>query len=295
MSERAERQPFKLHFGPALVDDLAERIRAVYPVFPVNAFRAEVAPRLDPLELKGRVAAIAAGLRQQLPSDYPTALGILLQILGPPLRESEGMFVDSWYLMPVATFVEQYGLDHPAASLAAMHTITQRHTAEFAIRPFLLRHPEATLAALRDWVHDESFHVRRLVSEGTRGRLPWGANLPAFIADPTPVLALLEALRDDPSAYVRRSVANNLNGIARDHPELLIRTLRRWRENASPERLRLIQHALRTLVKAGHPEALALLGAAAPQIELLAFSVAPERLRIGEAVIISARIEVSHI
>jgi len=283
----AEPQPFKAYVGPPLVKDLAQRLLAVHPAFPAAAFIAEVTPQLDPLELKGRVAVIAAGLRRHLPPDYPEAVGLLLAILGPPHTEAEGMFTDGWFLMPVAAFVEHYGLEHLDESLQAMHAITQRHTAEFAIRPFLLRYPAQTPAALRVWAHDPSFHVRRLVSEGTRPRLPWAAHLPAFIADPALVLALLETLKDDPSAYVRKSVANNLNDIAKDHPELVLTTLARWKQAASDERQWIIRHALRTLVKQGHPEALRLLGAEAPEVELVALELSPATLRIGETLTIA--------
>lgn len=283
----AEPQPFKAHVGPTLVEDLAQRIVAVHPTFPAAAFIAEVVPQLDPLELKGRVAAIAAGLRRHLPPDYPAAVRLLLALLGPPPAEAEGMFGDGWLLWPIAAFVEHYGLEHLDESLQAMHAITQRHTAEFAIRPFLLRYPEQTLATLQRWAHDPSFHVRRLVSEGTRPRLPWATRLPAFLADPTPVLELLEVLKDDPSAYVRKSVANNLNDIAKDHPELVLATLARWQQGASAERQWIIRHALRTLVKQGHPEALRLLGAEAPQVELVALALTPAALRIGETLTIA--------
>jgi 3-methyladenine DNA glycosylase AlkC len=197
------------------------------------------------------------------------------------------MFTDGWYLMPVAAFVEHYGLEHLDVSLDAMHAITQRHTAEFAIRLFLLRYPEQTLSKLRVWAHDPSFHVRRLVSEGTRPRLPWAARLPALLADPSPVIELLEALKDDPSAYVRKSVANNLNDIAKDHPELVLATLARWQQGASDERRWIIRHVLRMLVKQGHPEALRLLGADAPEVELVSLELTPAALRIGETATIA--------
>jgi 3-methyladenine DNA glycosylase AlkC len=286
-SVSSEPQPFKAYFGPPLIEDLAQRLLAVYPAFSAAAFVAEVTPQLAPLELKARVAAIAAGLRRHLPPDYPAAVALLVAILDPPHGEAEGMFTDGWYLMPVAAFVEHYGLEHLDVSLDAMHAITQRHTAEFAIRPFLLRYPEQTLATLRAWTRDPSFHVRRLVSEGTRPRLPWAARLPAFLADPAPVLELLESLKDDPSAYVRKSVANNLNDIAKDHPELVLATLTRWRQGASDTRWWVIRHALRTLVKQGHPEALRLLGAEAPEVELVALELTPASLRIGESLSIA--------
>ncbi|MCU0492088.1 MAG: DNA alkylation repair protein [Chloroflexaceae bacterium] len=283
----SESQPFKNFYGVELAENLAERISAIHAAFPAVPFVAQVAAGVGPLELKGRIALISAALRQHLPADYPTALAILLNILGPPLASDEGMFNHGYHLGPVAYFVEAYGLAHPNESLAAIHAITQRYTGEFAIRPFLVQHPEQTLAALQRWVHDESFHVRRMVSEGSRTRLPWASRLPAFVADPTPVLALLEQLRDDPSLYVRKSVANNLNDIAKDHPELVLATLARWSEGAPEERRWLIKHALRVLVKQGHPEALRLVGAGAAQVQLVALQVEPPQLAIGDTLTIT--------
>ncbi|NTU80713.1 MAG: DNA alkylation repair protein [Chloroflexales bacterium] len=283
----AEPQPFKASVGPQLVEELALRLLAIHTAFPATQFIAEVTPQLEPLELKGRIATIAAGLRRHLPPDYPAAMRLLLALLDAPPTDAEGMFSDGWLLWPIAAFVEHYGLEHLDESLQAMHAITQRHTAEFAIRPFLLRYPEQILATLQRWAHDPSFHVRRLVSEGTRPRLPWAARLPTFLADPAPVLALLEVLKDDPSDYVRKSVANNLNDIAKDHPELVLATLARWQQGAGDERQWIIRHALRTLVKQGHPEALRLLGAEAPEVELIALELTPATLRIGETLTIA--------
>ncbi len=276
-------------FGLPLAITLAERIGAVAPAFPAKAFLHRMAELLPPLELKQRVAAMAAALRASLPDPYPEALAIIVAALGPVPEERAAMFADTWYAWPLATFVEQYGLEHPHESLAALHAITQRSTAEFAIRPFILRYPELTLSTLDIWADAPSFHVRRLVSEGTRPRLPWAPRLPPFIADPTPVLELLERLRDDPSAYVRRSVANNLNDIAKDHPERVLATAQRWMHAAPPDRERLVRHALRTLVKQGHPTALELLGATqGAAVALEALTATPERLPIGGRVQISA-------
>ncbi len=120
--------------------------------------------------------------------------------------------------------------------MEAQYELTKRFTAEFSIRPFLERHPEATYARLEKWAHDADVHVRRLVSEGTRPRLPWGSRLRAFQKDPRPRLRLLELLKDDPELYVRRSVANNLNDIGKDHPDVLVKTCARWSKGATPER-----------------------------------------------------------
>ncbi|NJN55833.1 MAG: hypothetical protein HC804_14460 [Anaerolineae bacterium] len=179
-------------------------------------------------------------------------------------------------------FVELYGLEHFEIAMQGMCEITKRHTAEFAIRPYLIRYPERTLAVLHGWTEHENPHVRRLVSEGTRPRLPWGMRLHQFIADPRPTLALLEKLKDDPSDYVRRSVANHLNDITKDNPELALQTLARWQENRTPERQWITRHALRSMVKAGDPAALQLLGYAPAQVSVPQLTLTPTTLAFGD-------------
>lgn len=274
----SEPQNFKYYFNRDMVQGIASQLQTAYPDFNQASFLEQVMTELDALELKARVNLIAKAMRDHLPSDYPTALTIAESMLGEPTAYFDGMFNSGWRLMVLAAFVEHYGLDHLEESLAAMYKITQQHTAEFTIRPYLQRHQEAVLARLQAWVHDPSEHVRRLVSEGTRTRLPWSARLPQFIADPTPVLALLEQLRDDPSLYVRRSVANNLNDIAKDHPDLVIATLQRWSQGASEERQWIVRHTLRSLVKQGHRDALALMGVSPANIELLNLTLDPDPL-----------------
>lgn len=280
----SELQPFKNYYNEEMAWRLGGMVAQVYPAFDTGGFVAQVRPQLPPLELKERVAVFSQALHDHLPADYPQAVEILLAILGPTLHEEEGMFNDGWYMMPLAHFVEVYGLEHFDISVRAMKEITQRHSSEFTIRPFLVRYPDAMLAVLQEWAHDENFHVRRLVSEGTRPRLPWGMRLHQFVKDPTPTLALLEQIKDDPSEYVRRSVANHLNDITKDHPDMVLTTLRRWHEGASPERLWIIRHALRSLVKAGHPQALALLGYGEARVSLVDFRLEPVEVRLGEAV-----------
>jgi 3-methyladenine DNA glycosylase AlkC len=172
--------------------------------------------------------------------------------------------------------------------MRAQHALTQRFTAEFSIRPFLMQHEAATLMRLRQWTQDPSEHVRRLVSEGTRPRLPWAPRLPAFQKDPTPVLALLELLKDDPALYVRRSVANNLNDIGKDHPEVLTGTTYQWLQNASEERQWIVRHALRTAIKRGEPGALAVLGfGAQADVAVRGAQITPTRAAIGEKVVLA--------
>ena len=190
--------------------------------------------------------------------------------------------------LPHVMFVARHGLDHFEESMRAQYELTQRFSAEFSIRAFLERHPQETLARLARWANDPNEHVRRLVSEGTRPRLPWAPRLRDFQRDPRPVIALLEKLKDDPSLYVRRSVANNLNDIGKDHPELLFETARAWMRDASPERRWVVSHALRSAVKRGEVGALEVLGyTGSAKLVVERFSVLPAVVRIGESVTVS--------
>ncbi|CAM5434461.1 hypothetical protein GCM10010329_52650 [Streptomyces spiroverticillatus] len=274
----------KRYFDGAGARRLGELVHAVHPAFDLEGYVAEAESRVAELELKDRVRVLAEGLRSRLPGPYPEAVAVLVALLGDELAEGEGMFNASWHLMPVARFVEEYGLDHPTVSLDALHEITRRHTGEFAVRPFVERHPGLTMKYVADWAHSPSHHVRRLASEGIRPRLPWARTLTGFVADPRPVLDVLEVLRSDPSPYVRTSVANNLNDIARDHPGLVLATARRWAEESpTPETAWTVRHGLRTLVKKGDQQALALLGATGgeharvPQLDL-----SPLDLTVGQ-------------
>ncbi len=264
-----------------LVEQIADRIMVVHPAFDGDGFVTAVAAELESLELKQRFNWVADKLREYLPDDYPAALAILLRILD----DADGRFkpiADAGFrLLPIPTFVYRHGLDHLEASLDAMVVITRHTSCEGAIRPFITQYPQATLARMHQWALDENEHVRRLVSEGSRPRLPWWPQLTNLIADPTPSLALLERLKDDPSLYVRRSVANHLNDIGKDHPELLLARMEAWSKGASDERLWLINHALRTLVKRGDARALAILGYGPAAVELRDLTLDPAILQFG--------------
>jgi 3-methyladenine DNA glycosylase AlkC len=250
-------EPLKNLFGMEIAQGIGAEILRVHPGFDTRSFCREVKQGYEPLNLMARGRHIAQALRRHLPDDYPKALRILLASLGP--RPTGGSMAVFFY-MPHTQFVSEFGLDHLEASLEAQYHLTQRFTAEFSIRPFLVHHPRETLKRLRTWAVDPDMHVRRLVSEGTRPRLPWGMRLKAFQKDPTPVLPFLERLKDDPEPYVRRSVANHLNDIGKDHPRLLAEIAERWLKGATPERRWVVGHALRSAVKRGDPGALRVLG-----------------------------------
>ena len=253
-------EPLKDSFGRDVPRRIAGMISSVRPAFPSRAFVRDALAGYDDLELTPRAWQIARALRKHLPQDYDEAIGVLLASLGPPIVEAELTGMGVFVYLPHVFFVAEYGLDDFDTSMRAQYELTQRFTAEFSIRAFLDREPERTLAVLRAWAADPSPHVRRLVSEGTRPRLPWAPRLRRFQEDPRPVLELLELLKDDPELLVRRSVANNLNDIGKDHSDLLVETCRRWAVDATEERSWVIGHALRSAVKRGDLGALEVLG-----------------------------------
>ncbi len=253
-------EPLKNQFGADIPRRIGQMLASVDPSFDTDGFVAGALEGYDELELTPRAWQIARSLRPFLPDELPDALELIVRSLGPEIEGTDLKGMDGFLYLPFVFFVAEFGLDDLETSLRAQYELTKRFTAEFSIRPFLVRYPHETLARLRRWATDPNVHVRRLVSEGTRPRLPWAPRLSIFIDDPEPVIALLELLKDDPEEYVRRSVANNLNDIAKDHPERVVSVAAAWWDGASPARRRLIQHGLRSLVKQGHPEALAVLG-----------------------------------
>jgi 3-methyladenine DNA glycosylase AlkC len=282
----------KHHFSPAVVREIASDLRRVSPDFPARRFVADACAGLEELELMDRGRHVAAALARALPADFGAASRVLVASLGPELARTKDFGMAVFRYLPHTLYVAEHGLSHFEAAMAAQHALTRRFSAEFSIRAFLLREPERTLAVLRDWTRDPSEHVRRLVSEGTRPRLPWATRLPAFQRDPRPVLALLERLKDDPSEYVRRSVANNLNDIGKDHPDVLKDVAARWIRRAPPARRALVRHALRSLVKAGDRRALDVLGYGRATALRVTGGPAPRRVRIGEAA--RLRVEVAN-
>jgi 3-methyladenine DNA glycosylase AlkC len=277
----------KTFFSPALVRRLAGDICRAHAAFPERSFVRQACRGLDALELLDRGRHIAKALERCLPQDYPAAIKVLLDSLGPehPSDELIGAGMAPFFYLPHTLFVAERGLDHFELSMQAQYELTKRFSAEASIRPYIAKDPERAFAVLHQWTTDRNAHVRRLVSEGTRLRLPWAARVPWLDANPERVLELLERLKDDPTTLVRRSVANNLNDLGKVRPGLLAQTCESWLKVASAERRTLIEHALRSAVKRGEPYALALLGyggKAAVSLESVAFD--PPRVAIGARV-----------
>ena len=284
-------EPLKNRFDPEVPRTIARMISAVYPRFDEKAFVRSALDGYEALELMPRGRKIAHELRRFMPDDYEHAIEILLNSLDQHQGRTAVQGMGGFLFLPHVFFVAEYGLDHFEASMRAQYALTQRFTAEFSIRRYLERHQAATLARLAEWTTDPSEDVRRLVSEGTRPRLPWAPRLRAFQADPRPVLALLERVKDDASLYVRRSVANNLNDIGKDHPALLVETAQRWLVDATEERRWIIRHALRSAVKRGESGALEVLGFGhVPRVAVEKVRIIPQRPAIGSSVTITCEI-----
>lgn len=277
----------KSFFSKALVERLADDVAGAHPAFPRAAFVKDAGSGLSPLELLDRGRHIARALARHLPPAYPEAVEVLLRSLGPELEGDEnlGAGMAPFFYYPHTVFVAERGLDHFDLSMRAQRELTKRFSAEASIRPYLERFPDRTHRVLARWAGDPNPHVRRLVSEGTRLRLPWAIRVDWLDENPERVLELLERLKDDPSSMVRRSVANNLNDLGKVRPELLHRTCEEWLGGASPGRRALVEHALRGAVKRGDPEALRLLGfGAEPRVALEGVRFEPARVAIGGTV-----------
>lgn len=291
-------EPLKYLLNDTVPPRIASMVRRAWRKFDTTAFLQQVEPGYESLELMARGQRIAQALQAHLPQDVPRALSVLVDSMDPSMGIDAAGEPDAgdrpysaFLYLPHSIYIGTHGLPHFEAAMAAQHALTQRFTAEFSIRPYLLHHQGATLARLRDWAQDDNAHVRRLVSEGTRPRLPWAPRLPAFQNNPQLALPLLDALKDDPSSYVRRSVANHLGDIAKDHPDLAVGTARTWLLGAPAPREALVRHGLRFLIKRGDAGALDALGVGhAVALDVQAARVVPARARIGGKVRIEAEL-----
>lgn len=280
--------PFKNNFSRELVCCIANQLEKHLHPFNKAIFVNTIAPRLDNLELKERSQLIADELHSVLPAGLKERYPILLAMLHPDedtnsTLQSDENGIRGWGIMPLSAVVGQYGLEDFDASLALLKEMTKRFSSEFDIRYFLLADQERTLTIMSAWLQDSNRHVRRLVSEGTRPRLPWAMQLPQLVGDPSPALPLLKALRDDEEEYVRRSVANHLNDISKDHPDLVAQLAKDWMQPENPQREKLLRHGCRTLIKQGHPLALEAFGYFPPKLSLEKLVVKTPVLVLGNA------------
>ena len=284
-------EPFKNLVDPALVRAAVPALQRAWPAFDGERFASLACDGLEALELKARAMHVCTALEATLPADFAAAADVIEAALAPaepadsptPPQDPAGG-LRGWILWPVGEYIARHGQEQPQRALAALHALTQRFTAEFAIRPFIERHPALVFTTLQGWATDPSAHVRRLVSEGSRPRLPWGLRLQSLVQDPSPTLPLLAALQDDPSDYVRRSVANHLNDIAKDHPQVVVDWLRTHLPGAPAPRRALLRHASRTLVKQGHPGVMKAWGLGSAWRGEAVLTLTPRRVKLGDGI-----------
>ncbi|HMP31290.1 MAG TPA: DNA alkylation repair protein, partial [Saprospiraceae bacterium] len=250
-------------FNEAKVMALGQEILHNYPAFELELFIRNVVDRFPALELKERITWISSNLRQFLPPNFREATSIIIAALPDPLDEtkSDNDFGDFIHA-PYSEFVARYGCTSEDLffSLEALKEITKRFSAEYAIRKFINAFPTTTMEVIKGWCYDDNYHVRRLCSEGTRAKLPWGQKIDIH---PLSTLEILDILHADNTRFVTRSVANHLNDLAKSHPQDIIDRLEKWMnvQKQSPSEIQfIVKHSLRNLVKDGHPRALSMLG-----------------------------------
>ena len=292
-------EPFKNWLNETVIVGMADHFKRNYPAFKNEQFIADATDGLVSLELKQRSDRITNMMIKYLPTEYQKTSEIILASLGTPLGDnlSSGTVdehgISGWAVMPMTHYVGLQGHGHFDLSMTLLKEMTKCSSSEFDIRYFLIASPDKTLSVLNTWAEDNNQHVRRLVSEGSRPRLPWAMRLPQFIENPQPVIELLEKLKDDKKEYVRRSVANNLNDIAKDHPDLVADIAGKWMIDASVERQKLIRHACRTLVKNGHKQTLKVLGFNSPSISNTTIELSTHKVIFGEALCFTVSLESS--
>ncbi len=264
-----------IFFANAFIEQLGHAVRQAYPDFDQEKFtRLVYDDTWAAKELKEKMHHVTRCLRATLPHDYPKALEILVKV-APAFSGFDSLVFSD--------YVECYGLDEWDLSMPALALFTQQCTSEYAVRPFLAKDPERAMAYMSTWAEDKNPHLRRLASEGCRPRLPWGMALPAFKKDPSLILPILEKLKADESDYVRKSVANNLNDISKDHPDLMLDICERW-YGANKNTDWIVKHACRGLLKAGHERALRLFGfAGRTALSVANLTLDKQALSIGEA------------
>ncbi len=268
---------FKDNYNGAYTNDLALYLSQLTTSFN-PAYLEETKTFLPDLEMRDRVNIISDALYngfEDLEND------VISKILIELAFKDEGGW-RGFFIWPIISVFERHFVKDFELAMKAFYAITPLFTAEFAIRPFILHYPEDVFNRLAQWACDDNEHVRRLASEGIRTKLPWGCKVPYLNENPQKILAILDKLKEDESLYVRRSVANNLNDLAKDYPELVFDFLENWKTDTK-ERKWLVKHALRTLVKKGEPRALALIGVDT-QFNVVASAVhlSQNKLNLGE-------------
>lgn len=285
MSDADNSPLMKDGLGVQAVKRIAKCVALVVPGFNAKAFQKDAERGLDELELKARVHHLIAVLHRHYDLPFKKLSQHLQNLPDVWDRGSAADNKAGFAAWPLIDYVAAHGLQHPKEALQTLEKLTPMFSAEFAIRPFIQQHPDLTYATLLQWCDHPSEHVRRLASEGARPRLPWGMRLPQFINNPEPLRAILEKLKSDPSLYVRRSVANNLNDISKDNADWMVDLCSSWLGDQHEHTHWIVKHALRSLVKAGDVRVFPLLGyAATPNVTVNEMQLDKQQIAVGETI-----------
>lgn len=265
---------FKDRFSESFLQHFVDVIQKQTSAFDAKLFFQQIYDdHWHELAFKQRIRHISKAVTVALPLPYPQAIDVLIQI-APSCRGVEYLFFPD--------YVELNGLNDWEVSMQALEVFTIYSSAEFAVRPFIMQDPERMLQQMDGWIVSDNEHLRRLASEGFRPRLPWASQLPVFIQDPSPTIQRLEVLQNDPALYVRKSVANHLNDIAKDHPERVAELAAKW-YGQHPHTDWIVRHGCRTLLKQDHPAILQLFGyVASEHVHIQQLQVHPEIVKMGE-------------
>ena len=274
-------EPLKYTYNKTFINSLSNAIKQVYPKFDVLLFNNTIFDNnWDNLELKQRMRHITLSLKEQLPVDYKLMVKIILDLIKVLKKTDVNEQGFEWMFLP--EFIELYGLKDFNTSVKAFEICTQFVSCEFAVRPFIVEYPQKMMQQMLLWSKHKNEHVRRLASEGCRPRLPWAMALPLFKNDPKAIMPILEILKNDSSEYVRRSVANNLNDIAKDNPKKVIEIAHKWIGNTLNTD-KLVKHASRTLLKEGNQEIMKLFGfGSVKNIKIFGLIIKSKTIKIGD-------------
>lgn len=283
-------EPLKFIYNQKFIDDFSITIKKVILDFDETKFKKSIFNKdWDTKELKQRMRHITLTLKSQLSDDFEVMINQVLKITDELLKTNIKSQSFEWMFLP--EFIELYGLDNFKTSVKAFEKMTQFTSCEFAVRPFIIKYPKQMIAQMLGWSKHKSEHVRRLASEGCRPMLPWAMALPALKKDPISIVPILENLKNDASEYVRRSVANNLNDIAKNQPQTVINIAKKW-IGKTKETDKLVKHACRTLLKQGNQEIMQLFGfGSVKNIEIKDFSFKESKINIGDSLTFSFQLK----
>lgn len=234
-------------FGKYLAILLSEKIQTVYDDFDTNSFIQSIDNGVTDKSYTQRVVYFAEQLNAYLPQDYEKSLSLLVSILGQENPNETGMFTHYWWVMPIAKFVEIYGLDHYEPSIKAIEEITKRNTGEYAIRPYIRKYPDACIKQMVSWAKSDNFHLRRLASEGLRPKLPWSTKLDIFNDNCEPVFNILELLKEDKIMFVKKSVGNHLTDWLKVNYDPTAKLLRNWQKSDNEHTKWIVKRATRKI------------------------------------------------